>query len=216
MRYIRKLKNGEKVEKVLVYELPFNYENTSYGENVDEQELFDAGFVRYEESDLRLGAFKVQEALVYKHINDTLGGFSVLERDMNESEIIYNFGKILNIDEWKEHYIKAFNQHANDAYFNYLQKYPELEQSTFTQKANEAFKVIANENIDLTDTPFLSSLVKNDKEKRNQLARDVQNKVLYITTLESFCVEKRDAIKACNSIEELKNITLDLSDLVIG
>lgn len=213
MRYIRKLKDGQRVEKVLAYKLPFSYENTSYGENVDEQVLFDAGFVRYEESDLRLGAFKVQEALVYKHISDTLGGFRLVERYMNDDEILYNFRKMLNLDEWKEHYIGAFNQYANEVYFAYLQKYPELEQSTFTQKANEAFKVMENENTPLSQTPFLSHLSGKTLEARNALAHAVNEKVVYITGLETFCVLKRDEIKAAGSLDELRNIVIDLSDL---
>ena len=158
MRYIRKMQDGERADKVIAYKLPFVWDNTSFGENVNEEELFRAGFVRYEESDLRLGVFKVQEALVYKHITDTLGGFKLVERDMNDDEILYNFGKILSLDEWKREYIEAFNQSANEVYAEYLRKYPDLEQNTFSQKANEAFKVKTNENTPLNETPFLTFL----------------------------------------------------------
>ena len=216
MRYIRKMQDGERADKVIAYKLPFVWDNTSFGENVNEEELFRAGFVRYEESDLRLGAFKVQEALVYKHISDTLGGFKLVERDMNDDEILYNFGKILSLDEWKREYIEAFNQSANEVYAEYLRKYPDLEQNTFSQKANEAFKVKTNENTPLNETPFLTFLAGENLEARNALAQAVIAKVAYITKFESFCVEKRDAIKACNSIEEIRDIIIDLSDLVIG
>ena len=183
MRYIRKMQDGERADKVIAYKLPFVWDNTSFGENVNEEELFRAGFVRYEESDLRLGVFKVQEALVYKHITDTLGGFKLVERDMNDDEILYNFGKILSLDEWKREYI-------------------------------EAFKVNTNENTPLNETPFLTFLAGENLEARNALAQAVIAKVAYITKFESFCVEKRDAIKACNSLEEIRDITIDLSDFL--
>lgn len=212
MRYIRKMKDGEQADKVMAYKLPFVWDNISFGQGVSEEELFKAGFVRYEESDLRLGAFKVQEALVYKHINDTLGGFKLVERDMNEDEILYNFGKILSLDEWKREYIEAFNQSANEVYAKYLAKYPELEQSTFSQKANEAFKVRADENTALNETPFLSFLAGENLEARNVLANAVIAKVAYITAFESFCVKKRDEIEAAGSRELLTHIVIDMSD----
>lgn len=212
MRYIRKMKDGERADKVIAYKLPFVWDNTSFGTNVSEDELFRAGFVRYEESDLRLGAFKVQEALVYKHITDTLGGFKLVERDMNEDEILYSFGKILSLDEWKRQYIEAFNQSANEVYDEYLRKYPELEQSTFSQKANEAFKVKLDENTPLNETPFLSFLAGESLEARNALAQAVITKVAYITAFESFCVRKREEIERAGSRELLAHIIIDMSD----
>lgn len=212
MRYIRKMQDGEQADKVMAYKLPFVWDNTSFGENVSEEELFKAGFVRYEESDLRLGAFKVQEALVYKHITDTLGGFKLVERDMNEDEILYNFGKILSLDEWKREYIEAFNQSANEVYAQYLRKYPDLEQNTFSQKANEAFKVRGNENTPLNETPFLSFLAGESLEARNALAKAIIAKVAYITKFESFCVKKREEIESAGSRELLTHIIIDMSD----
>lgn len=118
-----------------------------------------------------------------------------------------------NLDEAKQAYIKAFNEVANKAYSEYLSNYPDLEQSTFSQKANEAFKVMENENTPLSETPFLANLAGKNLQARNALAKAVNEKVVYITGLESFCVLKRDEIKAAKSLDELRNITIDLSDL---
>lgn len=213
--FIKKEAKGAHVEPK-VFSLPFSYNNTSFGVNVSFDELKQAGFVKYVKADMSVPPLKILDHIEFEEINENEGTFKAIIRDMNAEEEKNFFGSEPDLNTWKTVYIKVFNEVANKAYKEYLSNYPELEQSTFSQKANEAFRVMANQDLELTDTPFLSSLVKNDKEKRNQLARDVQNKVLYITTLESFCVEKRDAIKACNSIEEIKNITLDLSDLVIG
>ena len=58
-------------------------------------------------------------------------------------------------------------------------------------------------------------LVNKDKNARNELAKAVNQKVVYITSFEQFCVAKRDSIKACKTIEEVKSIVIDLSDMNI-
>ena len=100
----------------------------------------------------------------------------------------------------------------DEVYDEYLRKYPDLEQSTFSQKANEAFKVKLDENTPLNETPFLSFLAGESLETRNALAQAVIAKVAYITAFESFCVRKREEIERAGSRELLTHIIIDMSD----
>lgn len=212
MEYILKNENNARVTPQ-VFTLPFSHNNTSYGLNIDESELFKAGFVRYIASDLRVPPLKMLDYVKFKDLGDNQATFEPVLREMNEAEQKVFFGSELDLDGWKNAYIKAFNEVANKAYSEYLANYPELEQSTFSQKANEAFKVMENENTPLSDTPFLANLAGKNLQARNALAKAVNEKVVYITGLESFCVLKRDEIKAAQSLEALRNIVIDLSDL---
>lgn len=212
--YIKKLKNNEKTEP-MIFSLPFNYGKTSFGANVSFDELKQAGFVKYVKANLSVPALKVLDYVEYIDLNENEGTFKAVFRDMNTNEEINYFGTELDLDGWKSAYIKSFNLYANKAYKKYLEQYPDLEQSSFTQKAQEAFKVIENENIELSETPYLSNLVNKNKSARNELAKAVNQKVVYITSFEQFCVAKRDSIKACKTIEEVKSIVIDLSDMSI-
>lgn len=210
--YVRKQENGAKTEPQ-VFSLPFVYEDTSYGVNISFDELKAAGFVKYVPTNLEVPALKMLDYVEYKELNDDEATFSVKIRDLNEAEFENYFGTKPSLEAVKSTYIKAFNEVANKAYSEYLSNYPDLEQSTFSQKANEAFKVMENEDTPLSDTPFLANLAGKNLQARNALAKAVNEKVAYITGLESFCVLKRDEIKAASNLDELRNIVIDLSDL---
>ena len=209
--YIRKDENGAKVTPQ-IFTLPFSYKNTSFGLNVDESELFSAGFVRYLQSDLRIPPLKMLDYVKFKDLGNNQATFEPVLRQMNEAEQIAQFGSLLDLQGWKKEYIKAFNEYANKAYTNYLSKYPDLEQSTFSQKANEAFKVKLDENTPLNETPFLSFLAGESLEARNALAQAIIAKVAYITKFESFCVKKREERERAGSRELLTHIIIDMSD----
>ena len=214
MDYYIKKQTNQAVCEPQVFSLPFSYENVSFGANVSFDELKKAGFVKYIASDMSVPPLKVLDHVEYIALSDDEGSFKPILRNITEKEQEVYFGAQLDLDGWKTAYIKAFNEYANLAYQKYLSKYPELEQSSFSQKANEAFKVKTNENTPLNETPFLTFLAGENLEARNALAQAVITKVAYITKFESFCVEKRDAIKACNSLEEIRDITIDLSDFL--
>lgn len=118
------------------------------------------------------------------------------------------------VEEAKEVAIKTLNVNVDKVYKSYLIQYPELEQSSFTQKANEAFKVIKDSTLDLSETPYLSMLTGGEsKELRNALAAAVNEKIRFITSLETFAVSKRDEIKAAASIEAVEKIDLSVPTL---
>lgn len=209
--YIKKQTNGTSVD-AQVFALPFTYENVSFGANVSSDELKKAGFLKYVASDMRIPPLKVLDHVEYVELNENEATLKAVVREMNEAEQINYFGKELDLEGWKKEYIKAFNEYANAAYSEYLSKYPELEQTSFSQKANEAFKVKFDENTPLNETPFLSFLAGESLEARNALAQAVIAKVAYITAFESFCVRKRDEIEAAGSKELLTRIIIDMSD----
>ena len=212
MDYYIKKQTNQAVCEPQVFSLPFSYENVSFGANVSFDELKKAGFVKYIASNMSVPPLKVLDHVEYIALSDDEGSFKPILRDMNEKEQEVYFGAQLDLDGWKTAYIKAFNEYANLAYQKYLSKYPELEQSSFSQKANEAFKVKLNENTPLNETPFLSFLAGESLETRNALAQAVIAKVAYITAFESFCVRKREEIERAGSRELLTHIIIDMSD----
>uniref|UniRef100_UPI0013D3CFAB hypothetical protein n=1 Tax=Campylobacter fetus TaxID=196 RepID=UPI0013D3CFAB len=129
---------------------------------------------------------------------------------LSEAEQIAKFGQVVDLNFLKEVKIKVLNEAMDAVYKAYLAKYPEIEQQSFTQKAQEAFKVVVNNEVALSDTPYLANLVNNDKAKRDELAIKVNAKAVYITALEAFGVAKRDEIKAATSIANLNKISTEL------
>lgn len=118
------------------------------------------------------------------------------------------------LEEAKSLAIKTLNEKVDDTYKNYLVQYPEIEQTSFTQKATEAFKVVKDSTLDLSETPYLTMLTGGEsKELRNALATAVTEKVKFVTSLETFAVSKRDEIKAANSIEAVEKIDITIPSL---
>ena len=105
--------------------------------------------------------------------------------------------------------IKSLNEKVNEQYKAYLSKYPEIEIESFKNKANESALVIADNNIALSQTPYLTKLTGNTTiEARNSLAFAVDVKIQETAQLESYAVTKREEIKACKNIEDLELIEL--------
>ena len=110
--------------------------------------------------------------------------------------------------------IESLNNNVDKIYKEYLTQYPELEQDSFSQKATEAFKVIKNTSLDLSETPYLAMLTGGESiELRNALATAVNEKVKFVTSLETFAVSKRDEIKAADSIEAVEKIDITVPSL---
>ncbi|OCR88064.1 hypothetical protein CFT13S00388_02540 [Campylobacter fetus subsp. testudinum] len=116
-----------------------------------------------------------------------------------------------SLNEMKEDKLGALNNYLNVLYREYINAYPEVEVKTFDQKAIEAFKVINDEEVELSATPILSLLCGNDKQSRNALAKSVYEKLGFTTKLETWGVLKRDAIKAAATKEELNAISIDIN-----
>ncbi|EAI8859761.1 hypothetical protein [Campylobacter fetus] len=118
------------------------------------------------------------------------------------------------LEEAKAIAINTLNEKIDAAYKNYLAQYPEIEQASFTQKATEAFKVVKDNTLDLSETPYLTMLTGGEnKELRNALATAISEKVKFITGLETFAVSKRDEIKAAKSIEAVEKIDITIPSL---
>ena len=117
----------------------------------------------------------------------------------------------LNIIKQKR--IEMLNKNVDAAYKQYLSQYPELEQASFTQKAQEAFRVVRNEDIDLSETPYLSSLTNDDKNLRNELAKAVNEKVKFITNLEAWTVKVRDSIKGAETADDVEKIDISIPSM---
>ena len=95
-----------------------------------------------------------------------------------------------------------------ESYSGYLEEMGCIEIESFKDKANETALVIADNNVALTSTPYLSKLTNNDIEARNNLAFAVDLKIQEMAQIEAYAVLKRDEIKACTTIEELNLIEL--------
>ncbi|KGT36604.1 hypothetical protein KU70_04560 [Campylobacter fetus] len=118
------------------------------------------------------------------------------------------------LEEAKAIAINTLNEKIDAAYKNYLAQYPEIEQASFTQKATEAFRVVKDNTLDLSETPYLTMLTGGEnKELRNALATAISEKVKFITGLETFAVSKRDEIKAAKSIEAVEKIDITIPSL---
>ena len=114
-----------------------------------------------------------------------------------------------SLEELKELKITELNNKVNVQYKAYLSKYPDIEIESFKEKAKETALVIADNNIALTQTPYLTKLTQNTSiEARNSLAFAVDTKIQETAQLESYAVSTRDLIKACETVEELEAILM--------
>lgn len=98
-------------------------------------------------------------------------------------------------DPYDVNILEFLRDYVDLIYNNYIRKYPEIERSTFHQKAIEANKIINNPDISHSETPYLSALIYNDNIKRLELARAIMKKVRYIARLERFGAIYREYIE---------------------
>jgi len=145
--------------------------------------------------------FEYDEALNIVAIYDS--------KKQNTIELPIAYAKYSNIlDAVKAYKITLIKEKFDKAYRNYISKYPEVEVASFKDKATEAAKVIKDPDTTLEDTPYLSALTDYDKDKRNALAKIIDKKIKEVATLEKYASEKRDEIKACNTLEELERVVI--------
>ncbi|WP_419258520.1 hypothetical protein [Campylobacter fetus] len=207
-RYCR-FKDGKFLKYTVA--LPFSDELHSFSEFTDFSALKKAGYYKFKEVKPTYDPYTQKEASVeIIKLNEDECTLQYTYAPLSEAEQIAKFGQVVDLNFLKEVKIKALNESMDAVYKAYLKKYPEIEQQSFTQKAQESFKVIANIDTPLNDTPYLANLTNNNKAKRDELAINVNAKVVYITALEAFGVAKRDEIKAATSIANLNKISLEL------
>ena len=207
-RYCR-FKDGKFLKYTVA--LPFSDEQNSFNEFADFSVLKEKGYYKFKDAKPTYDPYTQKEASVeIIKLNDDECTLKYTYAKLSEAEQIAKFGQVVDLNFLKEVKIKVLNEAMDAVYKAYLAKYPEIEQQSFTQKAQEAFKVVADSEVALSDTPYLANLVNNDKAKRDELAINVNAKVVYITALEAFGVTKRDEIKAATSIANLNKISTEL------
>uniref|UniRef100_UPI003AF81C86 hypothetical protein n=1 Tax=Campylobacter fetus TaxID=196 RepID=UPI003AF81C86 len=207
-RYCR-FKDGKFLKYTVA--LPFSDELHSFSEFTDFNTLKEAGYYKFKDANPAYDPYTQKEASVeIIKLNDSECTLKYTYAPLSEAEQIAKFGQVVDLNFLKEVKIRALNEAMDAVYKAYLKKYPEIEQQSFTQKAQEAFKVIVNNAVALNDTPYLANLTNNDKAKRDELAINVNAKVVYITALEAFGAAKRDEIKAASSIANLNKISVEL------
>lgn len=92
-------------------------------------------------------------------------------------------------------FLKLLNDYVDIIYTKYISKYPEVERSTFHQKAIEAKKVIEDNEIPMSETPYLAELTYGDSEERLRLAKSIMKKVSYVAKLERYSFIYRKFLK---------------------
>ena len=129
-----------------------------------------------------------------------IDGWEQIKADELEAERIAN---LPTFEEAKQLAIDKLHDEYQMHYDEYLSQYPAREVATFPTKQNEAMAW----NLDnTTPTPTIDAMVQNDPIKRTELLYAVIAKVNYLAVQEGEMVAKRDSIKACTTIEDLKAI----------
>ena len=92
-------------------------------------------------------------------------------------------------------FLKLLNDYVDIIYAKYVSKYPEVERSTFHQKSIEAKKVIEDNEIPMSETPYLAELTYGDLKERLRLAKSIMKKVSYMAKLEKYSIIYRKVLK---------------------
>jgi hypothetical protein len=90
-------------------------------------------------------------------------------------------------------------------YDAYLAQYPKREIESFPTKQAEA---VAWRIDNTSPTPTIDAMVNNDTDARLALLQGVLAKIDYLAQQEGIMLAKRDAIKACTTLEELEAIEI--------
>jgi len=106
-------------------------------------------------------------------------------------------------EELQESMINTLHKAYDENFNAYLSQYPKGEQESFKDKAYEAKAYQADNTV---ATPYISGMVGGDEALRVEMLTAVWNKVQYSSMMEGQMIAKRDAIKACTTIEELEAI----------
>jgi hypothetical protein len=110
-----------------------------------------------------------------------------------------------SVRNWK---LAKAKENIDRKYKMYIKKYPEVEVSSFQNKAKEALLIKKDANIALEDTPYLSILAGNDIDARNALADVINAKIVEAAQLEAEGVALRDKIKSLTTLEDLLNLSI--------
>lgn len=105
------------------------------------------------------------------------------------------------IERLRASLIKKIHTEYDVAFEEYYTLYPKGEIESFSTKQEEARAWKADNN---ASTPFIDALTGNDAVKKVELLSAIWSKIEYLAQLESSVVHKRDAIKACETLEELE------------
>lgn len=122
------------------------------------------------------------------------------EKQSLQEEELY-LASLPSLEDLKIDLIKKLHQSYDDKFQRYLDGYPKAEQKSFMTKAQEASAYMADNTI---STPYIAGLVKGDDEKRIKLIHVIWEKVKMSALNEGDLIGKRDAMKACETIEELE------------
>jgi hypothetical protein len=123
----------------------------------------------------------------------------------NEIHIIAEAFKDTSIDTLKLDKIQQLHNKYQAEYDAYLAQYPKREVATFATKQAEATAY----TIDNTaPTPSIDAMVGGDATLKAELITAIMAKVAYLASQEGQMIAKRDAIKACETIEELEGIEI--------
>ena len=109
------------------------------------------------------------------------------------------------LDELKLSKIASLHAKYQAEYDKYLAQYPTREVATFPTKQAEATAYRLDPN---APTPTIDAIVGNDPVKRVEFIQSVIAKLDYLAMQEGEMVAKRDAIKACTTIEEVNAVEI--------
>jgi hypothetical protein len=144
-----------------------------------------------------------------KYNPETLEVEGLYEREVENSILLpVTFATrsiVESVRNWK---LAKAKENIDRKYKMYIKKYPEVEVSSFQNKAKEALLIKKDANIALEDTPYLSILAGNDIDARNALADVINAKIVEAAQLEAEGVALRDKIKSLTTLEDLLNLSI--------
>ncbi len=151
----------------------------------------------------------VEDLALYEYKNNT---FSLVE-NWEELKEAKRVASLPSLEELKLLKIKELHEKDNEAYEAYLNFYPTKEVKSFEAREKEAFAYKQDNN---APTPIIDALVgynpagdlATERAKKEEHIDAVLAKVAFIARSAGILIEKRDVIKACNSIQELEQIEI--------
>lgn len=150
--------------------------------------------------------FKFAESVdLYEYDGTTFNlieNWETIKADRLEARRIAN---LPTFEELQTQMIATLHKNYDAQFDAYLAQYPKGEQTSFEDKASEAKAYHADNTV---DTPIISAMVGGDETLRVEMLEAVWVKLIGIAQMEGQMVAKRDAIKACTTVEELEAIEI--------
>jgi len=155
--------------------------------------------------------------MINKYQNTQTNNIIVAEQSfidsLSDSQDYVNLGGANpTLEELKAESLRQVIDKSNANYNTFVGKYPSVEGKSFEKKAEEAYRVSADNSIPLAETRYLTDLTggidNSTIELRNALADAVNEKTFMMAQLETWGVLKRDEINSCTTIEALEAIVI--------